>query len=31
MAPFADEVNNRPMLLALLQMGELQISQFAAP
>jgi hypothetical protein len=28
---FPDEINNRPMLLALLQMRELQISQFAAP
>jgi len=31
MAAFADEINDRPMLLALLQMGELQISLFAAP
>ena len=31
MAAFANEINDRPMLLALLQMRELQISQFAAP
>ena len=31
MAPFSDEINNRPMLFALLQMRELQISQFAVP
>ena len=30
MAAFADEINNGPMLLALLQMRELQISKFAA-
>ena len=31
MAAFADEINNCPMLLALLQMRELKISQFASP
>jgi hypothetical protein len=31
MAAFADKINDRPMLLALLQMRELQISEFAAP
>jgi hypothetical protein len=31
MAPFSDEVNNLSMLLALLQMRELQISKFASP
>jgi hypothetical protein len=30
MAAFADEINDRPMLLPLLKMRELQISQFAA-
>ena len=29
MAAFADEINDRPMLLALLQMRELQVSQLA--
>ena len=31
MAAFADEINNCPMVLALLQMRELKISQFTAP
>jgi hypothetical protein len=30
MAALADEINDRPMLLALLQLRELQISQLAA-
>jgi hypothetical protein len=30
MAAFADEINDRPMFLALLQMSELKICQFAA-
>ncbi|UWZ86856.1 hypothetical protein [Occallatibacter riparius] len=30
MAAFADEINNRPMLLAQLQIRELRISQFGA-
>lgn len=31
MAAFPDEVYDRPMLLALLKMRELQLRQFAAP
>ena len=31
MAAFADEINDGPMLFALLQMCELKISQFASP